>query len=161
MISLIVAMDENMVIGKENDLPWHISEDLKLFKRHTSSKTIIMGRNTYDSLKRPTGLPNRRNLVVSRALTESPPKNTGDVIFEDDFNDVMSFAKVLEEESFVIGGARMYKEGLVYADYLYISFVKTPAIDGDTFFPLVDWNQWEEIESEEYNEFIFKKYKRI
>lgn len=161
MLSIIAAMDENRVIGKSNDLPWHIPEDLKLFKRHTSNKTVIMGRNTYESLKMPAGLPNRENIVISNLFVQNPPELSGDVIFDDDINGVLSIHKALEKESFVIGGATLYKEALKYVDYLYLSFVKNKVDDGDTHFPEIDWNDWEEIESEEYTEFIFKKFRKI
>jgi len=161
MISIIVAMDENNVIGLNNDLPWKIPEDLKLFKSHTIGKNIIMGRNTYVSLRRPTGLPKRQNIVVSKTLAENKPELAVGVIFQDNFKDAMSFGKSLSQEVFVIGGERMYEESLSHADYLYISFVKEPADDGDTFFPEINWDEWEEIELQEYDKFIFKKYKRI
>jgi len=161
MISIIVAMDDNNVIGLNNRLPWSIPEDLKLFKQHTTGKNIVMGRNTYTSLNRPMGLPNRQNIVVSRALTETKPDGSNGIIFEDNFKDVMSFGKSLSEEVFIIGGERMYEEGLAHADYLYISFVKEPADDGDTFFPEVNWDEWKQIDSEEYNKFTFKKFIRI
>jgi dihydrofolate reductase len=161
MISLITAMDENRVIGINNDLPWHISEDLKLFKRTTSGKTVIMGRNTYTSLKMPRGLPNRQNIVLGNLFVQSPPELASGVIFDDDINTVMSVYKALADESFVIGGASIYEAALPYADYLYISFVKNPAPEGDTFFPEIDWSEWKQVEGAMYDEFNFKKYERI
>lgn len=154
-------MDENRVIGKANGLPWYISEDLKLFKRHTSGKTVIMGRKTYESLNLPKGLPNRENIVVSRAFVEMPPINSEGILFDDDLHHVLSVHKIFRKECFVIGGGAIYKEALPYADYLYLSFVKVPAENGDTYFPEVNWSDWEEVESEEYDDFIFKKFKRI
>lgn len=161
MISIITAMDENRVIGINNDLPWHISDDLKLFKRITSKKTVIMGRHTYTSLNLPRGLPNRENVVISNLFVQSPPESASGVIFDDDINSVLSVYKSLKNESFVIGGASIYKAALPRADYLYISFVNNPAPEGDTFFPEIDWNEWKQIEGTRYDEFNFKKYKRI
>ena len=158
MISLIVAMDENNVIGKDNDLPWHIPEDLKLFKRHTTDKSIVMGRNTYVSLNRPKGLPKRYNIVVSKTYKENPPVVSDSIKFVDNLEDVMSLGKI-DDEVFVIGGSQIYEASLPHADYLYISHIKN-STEGDVYFPVVNWDEWKLIETEEYNEFTFNKYKR-
>lgn len=160
MLSIIVAMDPNQAIGVDNDLPWHISEDLKLFKRHTTGKSIVMGKNTYYSLNRPQGLPNRTNIVVSSSLTQLPPEEAKDVIFDEDIKYVLSNSKALKDEVFIIGGASIYKQALPYTDYLYISHVKNVVENADTFFPKVNWDEWAVIETEEYDDFIFKKYSR-
>ena len=160
MLSIIVAMDSNQAIGIDNDLPWHISEDLKLFKRHTTGKLIVMGKNTYYSLNHPQGLPNRTNIVVSSSLTQLPPEEAKDVIFDEDIKYVLSNSKALRDEVFIIGGASIYKQALPYTDYLYISHVKNVVENADTFFPKVNWDEWDVIETEEYDDFIFKKYSR-
>lgn len=161
MLSIIVAMDPNQAIGVNNDLPWHISEDLKLFKRHTTGKTIVMGKNTYYSLNRPQGLPNRTNIVVSSSLTQLPPVEAKDVIFDEDIKYVLSNSKALKDEVFIIGGASIYEQALPYTDYLYISHVKKSVVGADTYFPEINWDEWTLLDSEEYDEFIFKKYTRI
>ena len=160
MLSIIVAMDPNQAIGVDNDLPWHISEDLKLFKRHTTGKSIVMGKNTYYSLNRPQGLPNRTNIVVSSSLTQLPPEEAKDVVFDDDIKYVLSYSKALKDEVFIIGGASIYKQALPYTDYLYISHVKNAVDNADTFFPEVNWDEWTVLETNEYDDFTFKKYTR-
>ena len=160
MLSIIVAMDSNQAIGVDNDLPWHISEDLKLFKRHTTGKSIVMGKNTYYSLNRPQGLPNRTNIVVSSSLTQLPPEEAKDVVFDDDIKYVLSYSKALKDEVFIIGGASIYKQALPYTDYLYISHVKNAVDNADTFFPEVNWDEWTVLETNEYDDFTFKKYTR-
>jgi dihydrofolate reductase len=140
-ISIIVAIAENNAIGKNNELLWHISEDLKRFKRITSGHRVIMGRNTYLSLPvRP--LPGRTNIVISDIPEET---------FEG-CQMVSSIEQALEicetgEESFVIGGGMVYKQFLKHADKLYITRVYK-SFEADTFFPEIHEDEWEEIERE-------------
>lgn len=130
-ISIIVAVAANNAIGKDNDLIWHISDDLKHFKAITSGHPVIMGRNTWNSLpKRP--LPKRRNIVI-----------THDVSFCDNGAEVAhSVAEALamvsmEEESFVVGGAAVYGQFMPFANRLYVTHVLKD-FDADTFFPVID-----------------------
>lgn len=139
MLSIIVAIANNNAIGKDNQLLWHISEDLKRFKRITSGHKIIMGRNTYLSLpKRP--LPDRTNIVISDIEGE---------VFEDTIT-LNSIEKAIalvkpDEEAFIIGGAMVYQQFLPLADKLYLTIVEK-TYDADAFFPVIDYNDWKETE---------------
>ncbi len=142
MISLIVAVAENGAIGRNNDLLWHISEDLKYFKSTTTGHPVIMGRKTYESIGRP--LPGRRNIVLTRGDMEIPPiKNPQTTSMEivHTLEDVFDIAQG-EEEFFIMGGGMLYNATFVKADYLYITKIYATAEDADTFFPKVDENDW-------------------
>jgi dihydrofolate reductase len=143
MISIIVAIAENFAIGKNNDLLWHIPEDLKRFKKITTGHRIIMGKNTYLSLPvRP--LRNRENIVI----TDNP-----DDVFEG-CTVVYSLAEALEkcsagEENFIIGGASVYQQFLPSTDRLYLTCVRKK-FDGDVFFPEIDFKEWQLISLEDF-----------
>ncbi|MEK4386068.1 dihydrofolate reductase [Solibacillus sp. FSL W7-1464] len=134
MISLIVAHDENRVIGYQNDLPWYLPGDLKYFKEMTMGKPMIMGRKTYDSIGRP--LPGRRNIVITR--------NTD--FAADGIEVVGSLEEALslvegEEEVMIIGGAQIFEQSMEIADRLYITLINH-SFKGDTYFPSYDdWKQ--------------------
>ena len=142
VVALIAAVASNGVIGNNNDLPWHIPEDLQYFKDKTLNKPIIMGRRTFDSVGKP--LPRRLNLVVSR--------DTGLAI--DGATVVPTLQQALElarseclrngqEEIMVVGGQQLYELAIPLADRLYITEIElAPA--GDTFFPAIDKNIWRE-----------------
>jgi dihydrofolate reductase len=134
VLSLIVAMTRDRVIGRDNDLPWRLSEDLKRFKRITTGKPIIMGRKTYDSIGRP--LPNRLNIVVTRSAEFKAPGCT--VVHS--LDDALAAAGDVEEV-LVIGGATLYEEALPRADRLYLTWVEAD-VAGDTFFPTFDVSGW-------------------
>ena len=115
ILSIIVAMAENRAIGKNGDLIWHNSRDLKQFKKITSGHTVIMGYKTYMSLPGQKALPNRRNIILSTRLDEAP----------EGFEVVSSIAQALdavkdEEEVFIMGGGMVYEQFLPYADRLYL-----------------------------------------
>lgn len=142
-ISIIVAIAENNAIGKDNDLIWYISDDLKRFKRLTTSHTIIMGRKTFESL--PNGaLPKRRNIVVTRnkelKLEKAEVANS--------VQEAIDLCKN-EEEVFIIGGGTIYKEALKYTDKLYLTRVHE-SFDADTFFPEINFEEWEEVSNEKF-----------
>jgi dihydrofolate reductase len=136
MISFIVAMDENRVIGKENQLPWHLPEDLKFFKRVTMGHAIAMGRKTHESIGRV--LPGRENIVITR---QTDYRSEGCTVFYS-VEDFVDYCQRLGEEIFVIGGAEIFKETFDYANCLYITHIHQ-AFDGDTFFPEFNGDQWE------------------
>lgn len=150
MITLIVAMDQKRVIGVNNKMPWHIPSELAHFRKKTSGHTVLMGRNTYESIGGP--LPKRHNVVItSRPLDH---KNV-EVI-----HDLAAYLKVWpkDEVLFIIGGAKVYEETLQYADELIISVVKGTYI-GDTYFPKLP--HYFVLESEEeHEEFLVCYYKR-
>jgi dihydrofolate reductase len=141
-ISIIVAIAENNAIGRENKLLWHISSDLKRFKKITAGHTVIMGKNTFLSLpQRP--LVNRRNVVISDN-------------HDDDFPGCEMAYSIQEalgkcetrQENFVIGGASVYRQFMPYAQKLYITQVHK-SFDADTFFPDIPESEWEIVEEED------------
>jgi dTMP kinase len=152
MISIIVALTENRVIGKDNKLLWHIPDDLKNFKRVTDGSTVIMGLNTFYSIGKP--LPNRNNIVLSK-----DPQNIKGVDVCLSIPEAIEKAKSYRKEIFIIGGAMVYKQFLPIADRLYLSFVKKK-YEGDAFFPEFDINEWDEIERKPFDDFDFVVYER-
>ncbi|WHY95562.1 dihydrofolate reductase [Peribacillus simplex] len=140
MISLIVAMDQNRVIGKNNELPWHLPADLQYFKKVTMGHPIVMGRKTFESIGRV--LPGRENVIVTR---NQDFKAEGCVVLHD-IAQIKTFADSRDEEVFVIGGAEIFKEILPVTDRLYITEIHE-TFEGDTFFPVIDENQWDKVSS--------------
>ena len=140
-ISIIVAMTNNRVIGKDNDMPWHLSDDLKNFKKLTLGKTVIMGRLTYDSIGKP--LPNRTNIVLSRSLKDKKVNVLSNV---EEALEVTS----AEEEVFIIGGQDIYSQTIRKATKLYITMIDSE-IEGDKFFPNIDFSDWKIIDSLSYS----------
>lgn len=134
IISLIVAMDENRVIGCKNKLPWNIPSELKYFRETTKGKPVIMGRKTHDSIGRP--MPERLNIIVTR---DKDCKADGCVVVNSR-EDAIKAAKG-SDEIMVIGGAEIYKLFLPIADRLYITKVHG-TFRGDTYFPEFDENEW-------------------
>ena len=142
MISIIVAIAENYAIGKNNDLLWHIPEDLKRFKRLTTGNTVIMGKKTYESLPRRP-LPNRVNIVI----TDDPNDHFDQCMMAWSIEDALSKSDPADE-NFIIGGASVYRQFLPFSDRLYITWVHK-SFDGDVFFPEIDFSEWLLISSEE------------
>jgi len=143
-ISLIVAVAENGVIGRGGELPWRLSSDLQRFKRLTMGHTIVMGRRTWESIGRP--LPGRRTVVVTRQSDYRI--GSPDVTVVSSLDAALEVAQCAgDTEAFVIGGAELFREALPQADRLYYTRVLAN-VDGDTWFPDVDWNAWRKIESE-------------
>ena len=140
-ISIIVAMTNNRVIGKDNKMPWHLSDDLKNFKKITTGKTIVMGRLTYDSIGK--ALPNRRNIVLSRNLKDS------NVLIFSNLKEVLNSTKK-NEEIFIIGGENLYSQTINIANKLYLTTIDA-SIDGDKYFPDLDISSWKRISCERYS----------
>jgi len=138
IISIVVAVSENGVIGKDNKLIWHLPVDLKFFKDKTSGHHIIMGRKTYESVGRP--LPNRVNIVISR----SADYIAEGCIVVHSIKEAIG-AVVDDSEVFICGGAEIYKEALDVADRMYLTRVHHE-FEGDTFFPDFDSRIWIEKE---------------
>ena len=135
---LIVAVADNYGIGVKNALPWHISEDLKYFKRTTRGYPVIMGRATYFSIGRP--LPGRKNIVLN--LGWDPID--ADVVCAYSFDEAFAAAEATgADKCFIIGGASVYKAALPWMDLLYITHVHTEVKDADAFFPEIDPELWE------------------
>ena len=143
MIAIIVAIAENSAIGKNNDLLWHIPEDMKRFKRITSGHPVIMGKRTYESLPRRP-LPNRRNIVI----TDMPEEQIEGCEMAYSVADVLLKCN-RHEENFIIGGASVYKQFLPYADRLYLTRIHK-SFDGDVFFPDIDYSLWNLISKEKF-----------
>ena len=161
ILKAIVAHADNRVIGKDNDLIWHLPDDLKHFKQHTAGKTIIMGRKTWDSLGgRP--LPNRRHIVISRQENFNAPGAEVVTTLE------QALALVQEEpEAFIVGGAQIYALAMPYVDVLEITEVHAEP-RGDAFFPVWPVEEFELIHQEHHPaddrhefSFTFKTWKRI
>lgn len=143
MISIIVAVAQNGIIGGDNSLLWHISEDLQRFKAITTGHPVVMGRKTFESLGRP--LPKRRNVVITRQPDYSP----------EGVETAHSLEETLglfgaDEEVFVIGGGEIYRQALPLADKLYITIVHRD-YEGDTRFPTIDESVWKPA-AREYHE---------
>ena len=157
IVSLIAAVAENNVIGKNNDLPWHLPADMKYFRDITMGHCVIMGRKNYDSIPlkyRP--LEGRTNIVVTRQKSFSAAK----CIVANSVEDALSEAKRKSEtEVFIIGGADIYNQTIDVADKLYITHI-SHAFNGDAFFPRIDSNRWKkmmqtDIQPDEKNKFPF------
>jgi dihydrofolate reductase len=155
-LSLICAMDENMVIGNNNRLPWHLPEDLKYFKRTTMGKCIIMGRKTFESIGRP--LSGRTNIIVTR----SRDYEVDNARVVDSLADAIELAENVSfidgtDEAFIIGGAELYKHALPYVDRMHLTMVHAE-VDGDTFFPDFAVEEWQEVSKEYFEADEFNPY---
>ena len=135
-ISIIVAMAENRVIGRDNGLPWRLSADLQHFKSITMGKPIIMGRNTWESIGRP--LPGRTNIVITR---DTGYRAEGCELVHS-LEQALAVAGA-SDEVMIIGGANLYRQTLAHADKLYLTLVKAQ-VEGDTRFPEIDAGEWRE-----------------
>lgn len=135
MISFIFAMDENMAIGKNNQLPWRLPEDLKFFKRVTMGHPVVMGRKTFESIGKI--LPGRENIIITR----NREFHGGDFKVFYSVQDFVEYTRNKDEEFFVIGGAEIFKETFDFVDRLYITHIHE-SFAGDTFFPKYDLLDW-------------------
>ncbi|EXU75871.1 type 3 dihydrofolate reductase [Erwinia mallotivora] len=139
MISLIVAMAADRIIGMENGMPWHLPADLAWFKRHTLNKPVIMGRRTFESIGRP--LPDRLNIVIS-----SSPGADAAVTWVTSVDEALRAAGEAEE-IMIIGGGRIYEQLLPQADRLYLTHIDAE-VEGDTSFPDYEPDEWQSVFSE-------------
>jgi len=141
IISAVVAIAENNAIGKNNQLLWHLPNDLKHFRQITSGHTVIMGRKTYDSVGRP--LPNRRNIIITRQKIAIPGcEVVGSV------NEAIALCAG-EDEVFIVGGAEIYKLAMPKTDRIYLTIVHQ-AFEADAYFPQIDDKQWVETQREDH-----------
>ena len=157
IISHVVALSNNRVIGKDNDLPWNLKTDLKHFREYTTNKILIMGRKTFESIGRP--LPNRTNIIVSKTIQ----RIEGAEVFSD-LKSALNKAKENCEthdknEIVIIGGGFLFNDTLDIVNKLVLTRVDCE-IDGDIFYPEIDLLNWNKISSEKYlkdneNEFDF------
>ncbi|MEQ3663440.1 MULTISPECIES: dihydrofolate reductase [unclassified Olleya] len=160
-LTMIVAAGENNEIGKNNDLIWHLRDDLKRFKALTSSHYIIMGRKTFESFPKP--LPNRTHIVISRQSNYKAPEG---IIVVGSIEEAINLAKN-DSQPFIIGGGEIYKLAMPYASKIELTRVHSN-FDADTFFPEIDRTQWKETantfhkkdENHEF-EFSFLTFQRV
>lgn len=144
IVSMIVAMDENRGIGKDNRIPWHLPTDLKRFKRLTMGHHIIMGRKTYQSIGKL--LPGRKTIL----LTRNPNVQVQDCIVAHSIEEALSIAANSGEvEVFIIGGGEIYRQSIPFVDRIYLTLVHA-SFEVDTYFPVLNPDQWEELESVYY-----------
>lgn len=142
MVSLLAALSENYVIGSKNSIPWHLPKDLKRFKKLTLGHPVVMGRKTYESIGK--ALPGRTNILLSRQKDCETPK---DCLRAFSLKEALALAREEGEESeiFIIGGGAIYREALLLSDRMYLTWVHSQ-IEGETFFPTPQWEDWEEVE---------------
>ena len=142
MLSIIVAIANDNVIGKDNKLIWHLPEDLKRFKSLTTGHTIIMGRRTFESLGRV--LPNRKHVILCNDMEMNIDNENVEIL-----EDISMLKKYMDskEENFVIGGATIYKLLMPYANKLYITKINE-SFEGDVYFPEIKEDEWKEVKRE-------------
>lgn len=160
IVALIVALDEDGVIGRDGGLPWHLPDDLKRFKAATTGHVLVMGRRTWESIGR--ALPGRRSIVLTRDPSFRPPEG---VAVAASLDQALALASDCAR-AFVAGGAEVYREALARADELWVTRVHT-RVAGDARFPEVDWAAWTMIEEEFHPAdarhafaFTFRRYAR-
>ena len=160
MLSLIVAISENHVIGREGQLPWHLSADLKRFKKLTMGHHIVMGRKTYDSIGRQ--LPGRTSVVLTRQTDWS----VEGVLTATDLETALELAGD-DEEVFIIGGSQIYQLALPLVERLYVTRVQA-SVSGDTYFPEITSEQWQLEQTDSFSadekndhDYSFLVYSRI
>ena len=157
MLSLIVAMDENNLIGKDNYMPWDIPEDLKVFKEITTNNIVIMGRKTFQSIGR--ALPNRINLVLTRDNNFSSDNIEVFTSPHKALEKAISLQKELNKKIFIIGGKTIYEYFLPQIDELHISHIKG-SFSGDTHFPEITLSNFTLIKEVKFNDFTYRYYSK-
>lgn len=165
MITILVAFDDNRVIGNNGKLPWHIPKDLELFKKRTWGHPVIMGRKTWESLpKKP--LPGRTNIILSSNFVEIPTTHlarcTGiprtEIRVYDNLEEAVKWCRG-RNESFIIGGGQVYKSAMKIADRIIVCKVHGK-FAGDTYFPKIGW-RWRKKSIEHHPGFDVVEYRRI
>lgn len=161
--TIVVAASENNVIGVNNQLPWHLSDDLKFFKKITLGKPVLMGRKTFESMG-SRALPNRLNIVLSRQSLELPEE----VLQFQSYPEAIEHLKKIEcPELCIIGGGVIFERYLDEADQIYLTRVHCHIDDGTVFFPEIDPSKWEKTWEEPHPQdekhshaFTFQLYKK-
>jgi dihydrofolate reductase len=141
LISIIAAMDRNRIIGRDNELPWHLPADLRWFKEHTYGKPVVMGRKTYESIGRP--LPGRDNIVLTR---DQDLQLVGCIVVHSVEQALMIADN--SEEIMIIGGAQLFSRFISIADRMYLTLIDAK-FEGDSLFPAYDASEWIEIHRNE------------
>lgn len=161
MITTIVAKAENNIIGNNNELIWHLPDDLKRFKALTSGHPIIMGRKTFESIGR--ALPNRTNIVITR----NSDWNFDGILVVNSLEEAIEKSKEIDENIFIIGGGNIYEQAMEISDALEVTEVHHE-FEGDAYFPEIDAKTWKEVFREKFPkdekhiyEYSFVRYERI
>jgi dihydrofolate reductase len=142
--AIMAAVADNSVIGKDNDLAWHLPADLRHFKKTTSGHYIVMGRKTFESLGKP--LPNRTSIIITR----NPDYRQEGAVVVYSLEAALGLAeKNGQEKVFILGGGEIYRQAMSVADHMYITEVHG-SFEGDTFFPEIDKSVWKEVHREDY-----------
>lgn len=165
-LSLIVAIAENGIIGRDGELPWHLAADLRRFKRITMGHAIVMGRKTWQSIGR--ALPGRTSIVITRRTDFNPGDPKALVASSlDEALKLASQADCEQGQIFIIGGATIYDDTLPRADRLYLTRVHAN-VDGDVSFPTIDWGKWQLREQSRHtadalndHAYTFEMYERV
>ena len=160
MITMIAAIGSNGELGKDNDLVWHLPNDLKRFKKITAGHHVIMGRKTFESLGKP--LPNRTNIIITR----NKNYKANDCIVVTSLDEALDAAKA-DKNPYILGGAQIYKQAIEIADVLDITLVHA-SLDADAFFPKIDLSLWKEVSREDHladekhaYDYSFVTYKKV
>ncbi|MGX7014044.1 dihydrofolate reductase [Vagococcus silagei] len=143
MLVAIWAQDENGLIGKAEQLPWHLPDDLQFFKKMTQNNTIVMGRKTFEGLGKRL-LPDRSTIV----LTSDQNYDGNGATVMHSVQEVLDYAEQFEGITFITGGGEIYKQFLPYYDVLYRTLIKAE-FEGDTYFPYLDWDEWNIVSTSE------------
>lgn len=151
-MNIIAAISQNGVIGKDNELPWHVPREMQYFKEQTAGSVMIMGRKTYDAFPEP--LPNRVNIVVSRSAIA----REGFIMCRS-LQEAIEKAKSFGKKIFIIGGAEIYKQAIPLVDEMYLSYIKD-CYEGDTCFPKFDKADWTVKHEAHYAQFEVLVYAR-
>lgn len=142
-ISLIAAISENYVLGKDNQLLWRLPDDMKFFKNTTMGHPVVMGRKTFESFGKP--LPGRKNIIVTRQKDYNPE---GAIVVHNLDDAIAEAKKEEQEEIFIIGGGEIYKQTLSDATKIYLTLVHHTFEEGDAFFPEINEEEWLEVKRE-------------
>mgnify|MGYP001069374456 FL=1 len=156
IISHLVALSNNFVIGVDNDLPWKLKKDLQHFSTYTQNKAIIMGRKTYQSIGRP--LPNRKNIVISSTLNAQESLEVVSTL-EQGIEVASDWSKAMakSEEIVLIGGGYVFEDSINIVNKLILTRVDCE-IDGDVFYPKIDLNNWEKVSTESFKRDVENEY---
>jgi dihydrofolate reductase len=154
-VTIVAAVARNGVIGVDGGLPWRLPDDLRRFKELTLGHVLVMGRRTYESIGRP--LPGRTTVVLTRRDDWDP--RSSEVLVARGVHEAIEAAAAIDDEVFVVGGARVYADALPLADRLELTWVDAEP-EGDTHFPDVDWGAWREVRREEADGIAYASYER-
>lgn len=164
ILSFIVATADNNAIGRGNQLPWHLPNDLKFFKRTTLGKPVLMGRKTFESLGKP--LPGRLNIVISTKTDLHLPH--GVLLYPDLQQGIERLQQEHTDEGFIIGGGTIFQQAMPLVERMYITRIHTTVADADAFFPDIDHTHWKlaweephEADEKHSYPYTFQRYERI